>query len=106
MEQIAFRMQLKPGNIDAYKARHDAIWPELRALLREAGIRDYSIFLEPQSGALFAVLRRTENHRMDDLPSHPLMRRWWDSMAELMETGPGLDSAPLSLPLLPMFHLD
>jgi hypothetical protein len=47
-ERIAMRMQLKPGMREEYRARHDAIWPELVALLREAGIGDYSIFLHEQ----------------------------------------------------------
>ncbi|QRX82601.1 L-rhamnose mutarotase [Glaciimonas sp. PAMC28666] len=104
MEQIAFRMQLKAGNTAEYKRRHDAIWPELVALLTETGIRDYSIFLDESTGALFATLRRIEMHRMPDLPEHAVMRRWWTHMADLMETDATL--APLSVPLIPMFHCD
>ena len=53
----AFRMKLKPGNVDEYKRRHDEIWPELAQLLREAGIYDYSIFLDEEDLHLFAVLK-------------------------------------------------
>ncbi len=59
----AFRMKLKPGNVDEYKRRHDEIWPELTQLLREAGIHDYSIFLDEESLHLFAVLKLRENHK-------------------------------------------
>ena len=104
MEKIAFRMQLKAGNVAAYKQRHDAIWPELADLLSDAGVHDYSIFLDEESGVLFAVLRRTTDHTMDSLPQHPVMQRWWAHMADLMETDANL--MPLSVPLLPMFHLD
>ncbi len=104
LQQIAFTMQLKPGCAEQYQRRHDALWPELRALLHAAGIRDYSIFLAPDSGTLFAVLRRTESHTMAALPAQALMQRWWEHMADLMETGPG--SAPLCRNLVPMFHLD
>jgi hypothetical protein len=45
-EQIAFKMQLCPGFEAEYRKRHDAIWPELVRLLKEAGISDYSIFLD------------------------------------------------------------
>ena len=103
MDTHAFRMQLKPGVAEEYKRRHDAIWPELAALLREAGIYDYSIFLDPDTGALFATLKlRPENSR-DALPAHPVMRRWWDYMADLMEVEP--DNKPREWPLTPMFHL-
>jgi L-rhamnose mutarotase len=100
----AFRMKLKAGHVAEYKRRHDAIWPELAALLREAGIHDYSIFLDEETLHLFAVLKLREPDQRAKLPQHPLMRRWWDSMRDLMETQP--DGRPLEWPLIPMFHLD
>ncbi|PUA17680.1 L-rhamnose mutarotase [Glaciimonas sp. PCH181] len=104
MEQIAFKMQLKAGNVAKYKQRHDAIWPELVALLHDVGVSDYSIFLDETNNALFAFLRRSDDHRMEGLSQHPVMQRWWTSMADMMETDAHL--APLTMPLLPMFHLD
>lgn len=104
MQQIAFRMQLKSGHAAEYRRRHDAIWPELSSLLSASGVADYSIFLDEPSGALFGVLRRSPDHAMDSLPQHPLMRRWWEHMADLMDTD--ASGAPLSTPLIPMFHLD
>ena len=103
MQKYAFRMQLNPGAADEYRRRHDQIWPELAALLKDAGISDYSIHLDPETDALFAVLWRAEDHRMDDLPSHPLMREWWAHMADIMATE--ADGAPVAVPLVPMFHL-
>lgn len=103
MQKYAFRMQLNPGMAEEYRRRHDAIWPELSGLLKEAGISDYSIHLDPDSNALFGVLWRTDDHRMDDLPAHPVMRRWWAHMADIMETHP--DNQPVVTPLVPLFHL-
>ena len=96
-------MQLKPGNAAEYQRRHDAIWPELASLLHASGVRDYSIFLDEATGALFGVLRRADAHAMDALPQHPVMRRWWDYMADLMETQ--ADASPVSVPLTPVFYL-
>lgn len=104
MERYAFRMQLSPGMAAEYKARHDAIWPELVDLLRTAGISDYGIFLDEETGALFAILTRADDHRMDALPHEPVMRRWWEHMRDIMATGP--DGAPSVRPLVPMFHMD
>jgi L-rhamnose mutarotase len=100
----AFRMQLKPGNIDEYRRRHDAIWPELSELLTASGIYDYSIFLDEETLALFAVLRLHDENNRDALPDHPVMKRWWDYMAPLMEVEP--DNRPREWPLVPLFHLD
>jgi L-rhamnose mutarotase len=102
-EKIAFRMQLKPGMAAEYQRRHDAIWPELAQLLRDAGIRDYSIHLDEETGALFGVLWRDKAHGMDALPAHPVMQRWWAYMADLMAVNP--DNSPVVVPLVPVFHL-
>lgn len=98
----AFRMQLKPGAVAEYKARHDAIWPELSDLLKASGVSDYSIFLDEETLSLFAVLRRADDHTLDELPNHPLMRKWWTYMAPLMEVEP--DDKPCEWPLQLMFH--
>ena len=104
MEQTGFVMFLRPGMADEYRRRHDTIWPELQALLHEAGIRDYSIFLDEQSHVLYAVLRRTPGHRIDTLPQQALMQRWWRHMADIMETNAA--GSPRQRPLRPMFHMD
>ena len=104
MEQIAFLMRLKPGNEAEYRKRHDEIWPELKAALVAAGICDYSIFLDEQTLDLFAVLRLRPDNTREVLPTLPVMRRWWDHMADLMlvdET-----NKPLERPLTRVFHMD
>jgi L-rhamnose mutarotase len=72
MQRYAFRMFLNPGMAAEYKIRHDHIWSELSALLSDAGIRNYSIFLDQETNILFAYLERPSHHRMDDLPHHPV----------------------------------
>jgi L-rhamnose mutarotase len=104
MQKYAFKMRLKPGMEAEYKRRHDAIWPELVALLKEAGVSDYSIHLDRDTNFLFGVLWRSDDHRMDDLPHHPVMQRWWANMADIMETAP--DNEPISVPLVTVFHMD
>jgi L-rhamnose mutarotase len=99
----AFRMQLKPGMAGEYKARHDAIWPELAALLHASGIRDYSIFLDEETLSLFAVLKLTDDNSRAALPEHPVMRKWWDYMAPLMDVEH--DNKPKEWALQPVFHL-
>ena len=103
MEKYAFRMQLHPGRKAEYIRRHDAIWPELSALLKEAGISDYSIYLDEETNSLFGVLWRSDGHGMADLPDHPVMKRWWAHMADIMVTHP--TNEPVATALTPAFHL-
>ena len=72
--------------------------------MKEAGISDYSIWLDDESNTLFASLKRRDDHRMADLPSSPVMRRWWDYMRDLMACHP--DGEPIAVPLADVFHLD
>ena len=104
MHRYAFKMKLKPGCEAEYKRRHDAIWPELTEALHHAGVSDYSIFLDAATLTLFAVLKRTEDHQMAKLPDHPVVKRWWAHMADIMETHPG--HAPICEELSEVFHLD
>jgi len=102
-ERYVFRMRLNEGMAVEYERRHDAIWPELEALLREAGVSDYSIHLDVETHLLIGVLTRSDDHTMDDLPSHPVMQKWWAHMADIMEVGP--DNAPVAVPLARVFHM-
>lgn len=104
MEKYAFRMRLNPGQEAEYKKRHDEIWSELVALLKEAGISDYSIHLDRETGTLFGVLWRRDDHGMDALPLSPIMQRWWAHMADIMETKP--DNEPVAVPLETVFHME
>ena len=103
MNQIAFKMQLNVGQAELYQKRHDEIWPELEALLHDAGISDYSIFLDPETHTLFAVLRRTADHKMDSLQEYEVMQRWWKFMGDIMATN--TDGSPVIKTLDPMFHM-
>lgn len=103
MARIAFKMKLNPGQTEEYKRRHDALWPELALLLRETGIRDYSIFLDEETLALFGVLEIEQPEKLDDLPAHPVMQRWWAYMADIMAANP--DCSPVSVPLKEVFYL-
>ena len=95
-------MKLKPGVEAEYQRRHDEIWPELTTALIEAGIRDYSIYLDHGTGTLFAVQKRLPNHTTEALPELPVMQRWWAYMADLMETNP--DNSPVAISLTRVFH--
>ena len=104
MTRHAFKMKLKPGNVAEYKKRHDDIWPELAAELKAAGISDYSIFLDEETFTLFAVQKLSDGNTAAALPRSPIVRKWWDAMAPLMEVHP--DHSPVATPLREVFHLD
>ena len=103
MKRLAFKMKLFPGNIAEYKKRHDELWPELTDLLHATGISDYSIFLDEETLDLFGVLRVEDEAAMDDLPHHPVMKKWWAYMRDMMECNE--DNSPVSIHLKNVFYM-
>ncbi|HLG39239.1 MAG TPA: L-rhamnose mutarotase [Chitinophagaceae bacterium] len=103
MIRLAFKMRLYKGCEEEYKKRHDLLWPELEALLKQTGISDYSIFIDSETNILFAVLKAENPSALDDLPSKPVMQKWWAYMKDIMESNP--DNSPVSIPLKEVFYL-
>jgi len=103
MHRIAFKMKLFKGKEAEYKKRHDAIWPELKSLLKTTGIEDYSIFLDEETNDLFGVLKIEDPMKLDELPYHPVMKKWWSYMKDIMETNK--DESPVSVRMSEVFYL-
>lgn len=103
MNRVAFKMKLKPGFLAEYKKRHDEIWPELAALLKENGINDYSIFIDETTNELFAV-QKLSGKSSQDLGKTEIVQKWWAYMSDIMETNP--DHSPVSVPLKEVFYLN
>ena len=104
MLRAGFAMQLYEGCEEEYRKRHDALWPELARELSAAGVRDYVIYLDPATRTLYASQKLTEHNTADGLPETDIVRKWWDYMADLMETNP--DGSPVVRELTEMFYLD
>jgi L-rhamnose mutarotase len=104
MKKYAFKMKLFPGNKDEYSRRHNAIWLELKTLLSETGVRDYTIFLDEETNTLFAVQSQEGDASSQDLGANPIVQRWWKYMSDIMETNP--DNSPVSISLTELFHMD
>ena len=85
MERCAWKGRIKPGMKDEDKRRHDEIWPEMVALLKSAGIRNYTIwsdgetlfgYYECEQGIEFA--ERTQ-------AGSPIVDRWNEYMQDVLE---------------------
>lgn len=101
-ESVAFCMRLRAGCEAEYRRRHDALWPDMRAALVNAGILHYEIHLEPESLLLFAFMVRRADHTTDALPGQEVWQRWQAHMSDILMQE---DKLPLLVPLQPMFLL-
>ena len=96
-------MQLHPGQVEEYTRRHNPIWPELQQVLEAHGVRNYAIFLHPETLQLFACAEIESEARWQAIAETPICRKWWSHMRELMVTEP--DDRPTSIALQEVFHL-
>ncbi len=96
-------MQLHRGFEEEYKRRHNNLWPELQQLLNESGIRDYAIYLDEESNSLFGVMQVEDPELLEKMAEHPVMKKWWAYMKDIMDTNP--DNSPVSIPLKEVFYL-
>ena len=104
MIRLAFKMQLREGQKEEYINRHNMIWPELKKLLKETGICEYSIFLDDETGTLFAFQRVQEKGGSQTLGQNEIVKKWWAYMADIMKTN--IDNSPVSVELEEVFYLE
>lgn len=104
MKRVAFKMKLKEGQKKEYVRRHNAIWPELKELLKSAGVSEYSIFFDPETNLLFAFQKVSGKGGSQDLANHKIVRKWWNHMADIMEVHE--DNSPISIPMEEVFYMD
>ncbi|MDL2304721.1 L-rhamnose mutarotase [Bacteroides sp. OttesenSCG-928-D19] len=104
MKREAFKMYLKPGCEAEYEKRHAQIWPELKRLLSENGVYDYSIFWDKETNLLFACQKTKGEEGSQDMGNNPIVQKWWEYMADIMETNP--DNSPVSIPLKEVFRME
>lgn len=104
MKREAFKMFLKPGFEAEYQKRHKAIWPELKAVLKKVGVYDYSIFWDKDTTVLYGVQKVKGTAGSQNLGNNPIVKKWWDYMADNMEVNP--DNSPISIPLKEVFYME
>jgi L-rhamnose mutarotase len=104
MIRKAFAMTLKPGCEAEYERRHNPIWPELQAVLKEHGVNNYSIFLNRDTDQLFAYAEVESEFRWQQIAQTEVCQRWWAQMKDLMLAN--ADNSPVTIDLSEVFHID
>lgn len=104
MVRKAFKMVLYPGMAEEYERRHNALWPEMKEMIHAHGGRNYSIYLDKETNVLYGYLEVEDEELWARSADTEINRKWWDYMADIMETNP--DNSPVSVDLDLVFHLD
>lgn len=104
MERVAFRMKVFPDCYEEYQRRHDQIWPEMKKELLAHGYRSYSIYLDRETGFLYAYAEIESRELAEKMDDTPINRKWWHAMKDVMETNE--DESPKCVSLSEVFHLE
>ena len=83
MERFAWKARVLPGKLGEYVRRHDEIWPEMTAVLNEAGIRNYTIWTTGEE--LFGYYEcDSVEHAAKVQATSPVVDKWNEYMKEVM----------------------
>lgn len=104
MTRKGFKMFLYPGMEQEYARRHNELWPEMREMIHQYGGHNYSIYLDRETYVLYGYLEVEDEELWAKSADTPINRKWWDFMADIMETNE--DNSPVCVDLTPVFHLD
>ncbi len=85
MEHMAWKGRIKPGCKAEYIKRHREIWPEMKAVLKEAGICNYSIFEMDQELFGYYECEKGVAYAEKVQAQSPVVDRWNEYMADILE---------------------
>ncbi|HIT41004.1 MAG TPA: L-rhamnose mutarotase [Candidatus Caccovicinus merdipullorum] len=75
-----------------------------KKMIHAHGGRNYSIYLDKKTNVLYGYLEVEDEELWARSADTEINRKWWDYMADIMETNP--DNSPVSVDLDLVFHLD
>jgi L-rhamnose mutarotase len=104
MIRKAFVMSVNSGSEAEYAARQSPIWPELESVLKSHGVKNYSIFLLPETRQLFAYAEIEDEQQWNAIAKTEACRKWWKARSDVMPSNP--DNSPVSKDLEEVFHMD
>ena len=84
MEKYAWRATLLEGKAEEYQRRHDEIWEEMKQVLEEAGIRNYSIWLSGNDLFGYYECEKGVQYAADVQSHSPIVAKWDEYMKDVM----------------------
>jgi len=106
VERVGFVLKVKKEHLEEYRRRHEMVWPEMQAALRETGWHNYSLFLR-EDGLLFGYLETPDFEKArEGMAAREVNARWQAEMAPFFEALDGCRPDEGLLQLREIFHLD
>ena len=96
MEKYAWRAKIVHGTKDEYIKRHREIWDEMKAVLTEAGIRNYTIWLNGDELFGYYECEKGIGYAAKVQRESPVVKKWDEYMKDIliMEADPETGAQP------------
>lgn len=109
MYRIAQIFHIRPEMKAGYKKEHDEIWAELAEVIKNQGIKSYSIYFR-KDGTLFSYIEVEDFEKFlkntKEASKTEVSLKWEKHMREYFIEVDGVTGAPVMEELEEVFHLD
>jgi len=107
MKRVGFVLKVKQDLIAEYKAKHENVWPEMLAALRDCGWRNYSLYMMAD-GLMFGYFETPESLQaaIACMEGTEVNGRWQAAMGKYFELPPGARPDQSMMEIEEVFHTD
>lgn len=84
MEKFAWKGKIKKGMLDEYKKRHDEIWEEMKQVLKDAGIINYSIWTDGENLFGYYECKKGIDHAVKTQINSTVVKEWEAYMQDIL----------------------
>lgn len=105
MQRVCFILQVKEDRLEAYKAAHVNVWPEMRAALTKHGWHNYSLFLKPDGMLIGYVETPDFKMAVSGMQTEPINAKWQAAMKDFFVELKGAAADTSMAPLEQVFYL-
>lgn len=85
MEKLTWRAVIKEGKKEEYIRRHEEIWPKMVKALKEAGICNYTIWMDGNELFGYYECSKGKDFALKYQQESPVVAEWEESMKPIME---------------------
>lgn len=105
MRRVCFLLKVRADRLEAYRAAHEEVWPEMLEALSRHGWTNYSLFLR-EDGLLVGYVETPDwEAALAGMADEPVNARWQTAMKDYFESLAGVNPDEAMTPLEEVFHL-
>jgi L-rhamnose mutarotase len=104
MMRYCFTFEIRPGAEAEYKRRHDEIWPEMVAALRDNGVHNYTLFRRGLDVIAYAECEPDARTAFGKVAATAVDARWSEWFQDVIEERFDEQGRPLEAE--EVWHLD